>query len=790
MGTLWQDIKYGARMLWQNRTVTLIAVLALALGIGANTTIFTVVNAVLLRPLPYPDPDTLVMVWGTHPQIGREEMSPPDFVDVREQQQSFSRLAGGLLRTFNLTGDGEPEQMIGAMATADLFSVLGLEPLAGRSFTADEDRPGGPNVVVLGYGNWQRRFGGSADVLGRVISLNGEPYEIVGVAPPALVFPTDAELYVPLALDATGFSRRANSLAVLGRLKPGVTLAQARADLHGIMERLEQEYPQSNTGWRAEPVRLHEQLVGDVRTPLLVLLGAVGFVLLIACANVANLLLARASSRQREMAIRSALGAGRWRLARLLLTESVVLAVLAGGAGLLLAAWGTELLVGAAPAQIPRLAGVGMDPTVLLFTLLLSVATGLVFGAVPAISGSRINLADALRAGGRGTTGGRHRLRKLLVVSEVALSLVLLAGAGLLIRSLYGLLYSDPGFDSSNLLTMRVVLPRSQYPTPAHWSEFHQQAAARMHALPGVVSTTTVTPMPLSGGVRYSSFAVEGRPPVDPGTVQDASTLFVGEGFLQTLRIPLLAGRGFDDFDRGARSVLINQTMARRYFAGEEPVGRRLTFGNPADPETDWWTIVGVVADMRHEPVESSVYPAIYRFQPTLGTNLVVRTEGRPLALVGPVRGVFRSLDPELPITSVRTMEEALAAALGDRRFAMWLLAIFAGLALLLASIGIYGVMSYSVTERTQEIGIRLALGADRGGILRLVIGQGMALAAVGLVLGIGAGLAGMLHGVSPSDPLIYISVAGLLAAVALAACWLPARRATRVDPVVALRHE
>src|SRR5262245_13530187 len=583
--TFWQDICYGARMLVKNPFFTLVAVLTLALGIGANTAIFSVVNGVLLRPLPYVDPDRLVIVWGYHPEIGREEASLPDFADWREQSRSFEHMAASAVRSYNITSKEEPERLIGAAVTADFFTALRIQPIIGRSFLPEEDRRGAQRVVVLSKRLWQRRFASNPDVLGRSITLNGLDYTVVGIAPDHLQLPDRSELWVPLAMDPVQAGRRSDFLLVVARLRPGVHLDQAQLEMNGITARLEQQYPQSNAGWRTNLVPLHEQIVGNIRTSLLVLLVAVGFVLLIACGNVANLLLARAGVREREIAIRAAIGAGRGRIVRQLLTESILMSLLGGVVGILLAIWGINTLETLGPRDIPRLSEIGLDGRVLGFTVLLSLATGMLFGLAPALQISRLDLNEALREGGRsgGASGGRHRLRRVLVVTEVALSLILLIGAALMIKSLHRLMNLNPGFNRENLLTMQLALPQAKYAADHQVSGFYRQLIENVRGLPGVLSATAVSPLPLSGGSNFWSFAIAGRPAPPPEVVMDASVLFVGDRYTEMMSVPLVLGRALTEQDNqgGARAALINQTMARRYFRDQNPLGQQITFGNP-----------------------------------------------------------------------------------------------------------------------------------------------------------------------------------------------------------------
>jgi len=802
METLWQDVKYGIRMLRKSLGFTLVAVLTLALGISANTAIFSVVDALLLRPLPFRDPERLVVVWGTRPEVGREEASLPDFADWRAQNETFESLAAGTTQNVTLTGQEEPERLIAGVMTDNFLPVLGVQPILGRSFLPEEDRPGGPRAAILSYGLWQRRFGGDRGVLSRTIMIDGQGYTIVGVAPAHMELPPGAELWVPLARDPAQAGRRNDFLFVVGRLKPGVTIQQANADLNTIMARLEKEYPDTNTSWRTEVITLQEQLVGQVRPALLVLLGAVGFVLLIACTNVANLLLARAAVREREVAVRAALGASRARLVQALLTESVLLGLLGGGLGVIAAFWGVDVLLGTASADLPPVNQVEINPRVLGFTALLSLLTGLLFGLAPALQLTRPDLNEALKEGSRGTgTGtGRRNLRRLLVVSQMALSFVLLIGAGLTIRSLHRLMNVQPGFNREGLLTMQVPLSRTKYAERQQLSAVYERLLERLRGIPGVRTATLTNPVPLSGGMRFWSFRIAGRPAPAPEVQQDANILLVGGSYMEVMGIPKLQGRGFSPQDIQRPEVaVISRAFARRYFSNQDPIGHRLTFGDPASPNAQWLTIVGVAEDVRHTALERETYPTIYVPYSALSAAnmaLVVRASGDPMALASTLRGVVREIDPEVAVYAVRTMDQVLGNALRQPRSAMVLLSIFALVALVLAGVGVYGVMAYLVEQRTHEFGIRMALGAQGGNILALVLREAILLAAFGL----GAGLAGalvltrylgnLIFGVPPNDLLTFSLVGLVMVSMALIACLVPARRATRVDPVVALRYE
>jgi putative ABC transport system permease protein len=793
--TIWQDLRYGARMLSKRPGFTIVAVITLALGIGANTAIFSVVNAVLLRPLPCEDPDRLVYFMKLTQQGYPEESSLPDFVDWREQSRSFERMAAATSRTFNLTGVGEAERLNGEAVTADFFPMLSIRPAFGRVFLPEEDRPGASRVAILSHNLWRRRFGSNPDVVGLAITLNGQDYTVVGIAPPNLWHADGVDIWVPLAMGPGEARRRNNFLSVAGRLKPGVSLDQARAEMNAISARLEQQYPQTNSGWRPELVPLHEVYVRNSRAMLLVLLAAVGFVLLIACANVANLLLARAATRGREIAIRAAFGAGRGRLVRQLLTESILLALLGGAGGAILALLGINALVGIGANIIPFLSKIGVDARVLGFTVFLSMVTGALFGLVPALQVSRLDLNDALKEGGRaGTMSGGRRLRQALVVSEVALSLILLIGAGLMIKSLYRLVNLDAGFNRENLLTIQLTLPPAKYGSDQQVAEFYQRLIEGVRGSPGVVSATAVSPLPLSGIASLLAFGIAGRS--DGG---EASVLFVGDRYIETMGVPLLLGRPLTELDGrdGPKAALINQSFARRYFSDQDPIGQRVTIEGSQNPNARWMTIVGVVADLKqHYAMEKEVFPSIYIPRSLRSMALVARARDNPLSLLSAVRSEVRKLDRDLPVYKIQTMDQALGATLERERFAMLLLSVFAAVALALAAVGLYGVMSYAVSQRTREIGIRMALGARRSDVLMMVIGQGIKLAGAGALIGLGGALAlkrlieTLVFGVSATDPLTFTTIALLLALVALLACWIPARRATKVDPMIALRCE
>jgi putative ABC transport system permease protein len=812
MNTILGDIRYAFRMLLKSPAFTLIAVVALALGIGANAAIFSVVNAVLLRPLPYKAPDALVWLWGTNPQndIAKETASYPDFNDWRQQAQSFSGIAAFANSAAILGGgDGEPERVRSAVTVGDLFSVLGVEPMIGRKFLAEENEEGKNRVVLLSHALWQRRFGGDARIVGSQITVNNNQHTVVGVLPPSFQDPVPGatkpvELWVPLApTQQMQQARRNDFLNVAARLKAGVTLQQAQAEMTGIMARLEQQYRNTNTGWGVIVESLHETITGDVRPALLVLLGAVSVLLLIACANVANLLLARATARQREIAIRAALGASRGRIIAQLLTENVILSLCGGVLGLFFANWGMDALLALSPGNIPRLDTIGIDRPVLLFAIGVSLLTGVIFGLAPALTISKPQLNDTLKEGGRsGAEGsGARRLRSGLAITEIALSFVLLVGAGLLIRSFLQLQQVNPGFNVEQTLTVKLALPAAKYAEDQQVANFYDQLLPRLAALPGVQVAAATNSLPLDSGAAYNSFAVEGRIPAPTDRQPDAETRIVHPEYFRALQIPLKRGRLLDDRDAaGAPDVLvINEAMAKKYFGGDDPIGRRVTFGDPQAAEVEWFTVVGIVGDVRGASLNEQPYAQAYgsyRQSPRRAMTLVLRTAGDPLALVSGVRQQVAALDPQQPLYDVKTGDKVMEASVSRTRFNMLLIAVLAGIALVLAAIGVYGVISYSVAQRTREIGIRMALGASAGSVVKLIVSEGMLLAGSGIALGVLAAfgvtriMASLLYGIGATDPVTFVSLALVLAAIAFLASYIPARRATKVDPVVALRAE
>jgi putative ABC transport system permease protein len=807
MQNLWQDLRYGARMLTKQPGFTLIAALTLALGIGANTAIFSVVNGVLLRPLPFDEAERLVRVYVTAPARGirANPASYLNFADWRAQNSVFDAIAAYSGASATFTGGAAPEQIEGVAASGDLFAVLKARPSAGRVFSSADEQQGNKNIVVISHGLWQRSFGGDPKIVGRQVTLDATGYTVIGVMPRGFRFPLEqrkTDYWVPLdPRSETNQERGANYLNVTARLKPGVNLEQAWAEMTSIAGRLEQQYHDKNAGRGLNLVPLHEALTGNLRRALLVLLAAVGFVLLIACANVANLQLARAASRGREMAIRAALGAGRGRILRQLLTESLMIAALGGAIGLLLAAWGVDLLAAAMPEDIPRAGGIGLDARVLGFTAAITLGAGLAFGLAPALQSSKGDLTASLKEGGRGAGAGagHSRMRGLLVVTEVALSLVLLVGAGLLLKSFRHLLDVPPGFDPNGVLTATVALPSGAYREEARQSAFFEQALNRIAALPGVAAAGVVDPMPLGGSAAMNGFSVEGRPPQSAGERPATNSRIISADYLKAMGIPLLRGRALSERDNAAapRTMLINESFARRYFPNENPLGQRLRLTIAPNFVAE---VVGVAGDVKHRGLDREAGPEAYVSYlqvPAPIMSLVVRAAaGDPLNLAASVRQAVEQVDKDQPLADVKPMTAWLDESVARQRFNMLLLAVFAAVALLLAAIGIYGVVSYSVTERTREIGIRVALGAQRADVLRLVVRQGLALTLAGVACGVAGAfgltrlMAGLLFSVTPTDPLTYVGVAALLVSVALLACWIPARRATKVDPMIALRCE
>lgn len=813
MESLIKDIRYGIRSLLKHPGFTAIAVLTLALGIGANTAIFSVVNAVLLRTLPFREPDRLVMVWEDASFAGfpRNTPAPANYADWKTQNQVFEEMAAFDQRSFNLTGDGDPEKVEAYGVTANFFGLLGIGPVLGRVILPEEDKPDANKVVVLSHSLWQQRYGGERSVVGRELVLNGEKYTVVGVMPAGFQFmESRIGLWVPIAFTSETLAQRGSHyLIVVARMKPGITLAQANADIQTVQQRISRDHPDQAGRLGAFVIQLRDQLAGDVRRPLFVLLVAVGFVLLIACANIANLLLSRAATRSREIAVRTALGASRARIVRQLLVESLLLATAGAGCGLVLAWLSFAFLQRLIPDGLTLSTKLALDPQVLGFTLLLAVITAVVFGLVPAFQASKIDLNGALKQGGgrTGLNAGGNRLRSAMVVSEVALALVLLVGAGLLIQTFLKLRDQYSGLRPENVLTLRTVLPRSKYAEQPQRTAFYKQVLERVSSLPGVVSAGYTTTIPLAWKGGTSGFFPEGRTSERAsaeGLSYDANHRQISADYLKTMGIPLMRGRFISDSDdeRTMPVAIVNETMARQYWPGEEAIGKRFKLGDPQD-DIPWITIVGVAGDVRQmgvdEPVKAEMYLShrqIKAFAFYSPRDLVIRTTVNPLSMVAAVRNEIHKVDPAQPISNVRTMDEVLGEETASRRLGMTLLTIFAALALLLATLGIYGVLAYFVVQHTQEIGVRVALGAQRHDILILVLRKGMTLTLVGVAIGLGGAfaltrlMASLLFGVSTTDPLTYAAIAMLLTAVALTACYLPARRATKVDPKVALTYE
>jgi putative ABC transport system permease protein len=803
MDALKQDLRFGIRALLSRPAFTVVALLTLLVGIGANTAMFTVVNAVLLRPLSFPESDQIVVFAGTNPAKGitQSNMSLPDFADWKNQSQSFEQLAGFVAGGSILAHGDESERVRGTGVTVDFFPLFRTSPLKGRLLQPDDAEPGRESVVLLSHALWQRRFGADPNIVGTKVMLTTKPTTIVGVMPQGFDYPAQTEVWVPYVFDAANERRDNRFISVIGRLKNGVSIQQAQIEINTINQRLAQSYSDTNAGWGAQLTDLRESLVGGLRIALLVLLGAVAFVLLIACANVANLQLARATYRQKEMAVRSALGASRFRMIRQLLTESALLSALGGVLGLALSVWLTQLLISWSPPNSPRFDEIGIDIQVFLFTFAVTILTGLVFGLVPALQTSRPDVNDVLRGSGRqGSSGGKHnRVGGILMISEIALSVILLAGAGLLIQSFARLREVNPGFKANNVLTMRLSIPPGKIPPGPGRAQFYREVTERVKTLSGVQSASAVLSLPL-GGDTFNvgrSFIREGRP-ATPEESANATYLVVTPDYWQTLQIPLKSGRIFteNDTDQTTKVVIINETMARQHWGGENPIGRRITIWRDEDFPRE---VVGVVGDTKSsldtDPGAQMYVP--YAQDPGWGSlTLAVRTAGEPTALVGSVREQIRSIDKLVPTYSVKTMNDVVQNSAAPRRTPMLLLTVFAGVALLLAMLGIYGVTAYYVRQRTQEIGIRIALGAQRADVLKLVLKRGMFLSLIGVIVGVAGAFAltryltTLLFGVPPVDPLTFAGVSLLLVLVALLACYVPARRALKVDPLVALRYE
>lgn len=815
METLIKDIRYGLRSLLKRSGFTAVAVLTLALGIGANTAIFTVVNATLLRPLPFKNPDRLVMLWGYLPQLASQGDKFPtsggNYLGLIKDAKSFEQLAVARQWSWQLTHAGEPEQIQGARVSANFFEAVGMRPLIGQTFTPQQDETGAAPVAMINYRLWQREFGGDTNVVGKSLTLDGRTVTVVGVMPrdfdfpgganmlPGLQFATQTELWVPLAMSEDERKNQGSlNLAMLGRMKEGVSINQAQTEIRAVQASL----PLGTVGYTLNLVPLQSQMVGHLKPMLLVLLGTVVFVLLIACANVGNLLLARASSRQKEMAVRSALGAARWRIIRQLLTESLLLSFTGGLLGFLVAIWTTPLLVSFIPAKVPRIHEVSVDLRVLSFAFAVSVITGVVFGLAPALQASRVNLNESLKEAARGMTGSlrQNRLRAFLIVSEVSLAVVLMIGAALLTKSFIRLLEVNPGFNPAQTLTMEVSLPTaapSKYADEAQQAGFYQQFLAQLGRTPGVIAAGAVLSLPLSGAEESTGFFIEGQPRPAQNQIPEADYTIVTPEYFRAQSIPLMKGRAFTDQDnRGVSGVIIvNEALARRHWPNQEVLGKRLTVGFEKDPRE----IVGVVGNVKQRSLMQDARPTMYLphlQRPTGGMTVIVRTSGDPAELAAIARSQAHSIDPTIPVNKVKTMDEVFSASVEQQRFSMLLVALFGGLAVVLAAIGIYGVMGYTVTQRKHEIAVRIALGARTNQVLKLVLQDGLLLASVGVGIGLIAAFAltrlmrSLLFEVKPTDLQTFIAVSVGLIFVALLACIVPALRATRVDPLVALRYE
>ena len=815
METLIKDIRYGIRSLSKRPGFAAVAVITLALGIGANTAIFSVVNATLLRPLPFKDPDRLVMVWGYLPQLAQQgdkfPSSAGNYLGLVKDTKSYDQLSAFRQWTWQLTHSGEPERLEGVRVSANFFNAVGARPLLGQTFTSAQDAEGAAPVAVISYRLWQREFGADQKVLGKSLTLDGRTVTIVGVMPrgfdfpgganmiPGLQFATRNDIWIPLAMTADERKNQGSlNMAVLGRLKEGVSVSQAQNETRTVQTSL----PLGTVGYTVNLVPLQKQMVGNIKTLLLVLLATVAIVLLIACANVGNLLLARASSRRKEIAVRSALGAARWRIIRQLLTESMLLSLGGGSLGFLIAIWGTPLLVSFIPERVPRIHEVNVDFRVLGFAFLVSLITGIVFGLAPALQASRVNLNESLKESARGVSGSlrQNRLSAFLIVSEVSLAVVLMIGAALLTKSFVRLLEVNPGFDPSQTLTMEISLPTappSKYADEQQQVAFFQQLLEKVNQTPGVISAGAVLSLPLTGAVESTNLFIDGRPRPPVAQAPEADYTIVTPGYFRAQGIPMLKGRTFTDQDNKDATgvIVINEALAQRYWPNEEPVGKRLTVAFEKTPRE----IVGVVASAKQRALSADARATMYLPQlqrPTTGMTIVIRTIGDPLLLAGIARSQAHALDPTIPVTNVRTMDEIFSASVEQQRFSMLLVALFGGLAVVLAAIGIYGVMGYTVTQRKHEIAVRIALGARTNQVLKLVLKEGLTLA----LLGIGIGLIGafgitrlmssLLFEVKPTDLQTFATVSALLIVVAVVACIVPARRATKVDPLVALRYE
>lgn len=794
---LWQDLCYGWRMLRQKPGFTLVAMFSLALAIGANSVIFSLVNAVIFRPLPYPEPARLVAIYEfyfTDPFSRHAGPSSLNYLEWQRQAQSFEQLATTRRYSGIMTGHGEPETLSGLFVSSSFFTIVGVEPALGRAFRLDEEA--GARVVIIGHQLWQRLFNHDPDIIGQSVTLNGSDYTIVGVMPPGFRYPLEEnDILAPLDLSKPD-SGRTRGVGVIARLKPGCSIKQAQTEMETLSRQLELEYPKYNKGFGAGVVWLHEELVGKTRWPMIILLGAVGFVLLIACANVANLLLARDAARKKEIAVRLSLGASRWRLMQQLLTESVLLALLGGAAGLLLAFTSLDALLTISPVDLPRLATVKVDRAVIVFTFTLSTLTGVIFGVIPALQASKLDLNQTLKESSRSATEsrGRYRLRGVLVVAEVALSLVLLTGAGLLIKSFWRLTRVDGGLNTRNVLTTGLSLPQYKYPDTNRQRTFYQQALERIRLVPGVEHAAVTYFLPFSNFLT-DFFTIEGRPEVTENLKLQARFGFISEDYFRTMGIAMMKGRDFNERDTpdAPPVVIINQAAARQFWPNEDPIGKRIK------AQRQVREIVGVSGEAKQAGLDKPSDPEIflaYQQAPFLYLQLAVRTTDDPMKMVAAIRHEVQAIDQDLPLTAIKTMDQYLSESVANPRFQSRVLSLFAAIALLLAAVGLYGVMSYAVAQRTHEIGLRMALGARSSDVLKLVVGKGLRLTLIGIAIGMVAAaaltrlLASLLFGVSTTDPATFIIIALLLISVALLACYLPARRATKVDPMVALRYE
>ncbi len=793
------DMRYATRQLVKAPGFTIVAVVTLALGIGATSAIFSVVNGVVLRPLPYPEPEGLIRVIETVPQYGRFAVAPANFLDWRQQNTVFERMAAYAAGTDTFIGNEGPERLPMTSVSWDLFELLGVAPALGRGFRQEEDAPQQNNTIVISHGMWQRRFGGDPGVLGRSVALSGTPVTVVGVMPADFYFPSrDSEFWRPIAFDPGKATRGGHFIGVIARLKPGVSTQQAAAEMKTIAERLAQQYPASNANESAEAIPLHELIVGPIRPMLMTLLGAVAVVVLIACANVANLLLVRASVREKEIAIRAAMGAGRRRLVMQMLSESLVLALAGGSLGLLLAYLAIGPIQTLSAGSIPRVADVTLDRNVLAFAFLVSVGTGILFGLAPAWQASRASVGAVLKEGGRSSSGSGGRwVRSALLVAEVALSIVLLIGASLLLRSFARITSVDPGFNPENVLAFRVALPAVAYPQPHQQIAFYDRLLEKLGATSGVESAGMVQTLPIRGDYVLA-VSIQGRPPAKSGEEPSANHRVVSPGYFKALGIPLLKGRSFTgrDAEKSPMVAVVDQAFVSRHFPTEDPIGRGIDIGNGTD---GFYEIVGVVGDVHYGGLETAATPTMYvpfTQDPFSSMWLMVRTKGEPLQMSGAARQAVREIDASLPAFSMTPLETVISESVAQRRFSMLLLGLFALVALFLAAVGLYGVVAYTVSQRTQEIGLRMAIGAQPADVLRMVVGGGMKLAIIGVAIGIVAALslatlvASMLFGVTPFDPASYAATAAILLAVAALACYIPARRAMGVDPLTALRQE